>query len=108
MFARTKLENRVLLMDNLTELYCLVDDFCKNFDSILKNHSVPGPKRKRQRATQLSLAEMVTIMILFHQLRYRQFKVFYQHHVLQLLHKEFPNTPSYQRDGGIDATLCHG
>lgn len=36
-------------------------------------------------------------MVLFRLLRYRQFKIFYPYHVLQLLRKAFPNAPSYQR-----------
>ena len=54
-------------------------------------------KRRRIRASGLSLAELMTLVVLFHQLRYRQFKAFYLHHVCQHLRREFPGLPSYQR-----------
>lgn len=55
-----------------------------------------GNKRCR-RSTQLSLAEMMTLVVMFHPLRFRQFKVFYLYHVCSHLRKEFPNLPSYSR-----------
>jgi len=84
-------------MDNLTELYCLMDDFCKEFEPALHARLLADGKRKRQRACSLSLAELMTLVVLFHQIRYRQFKMFYLHHVQAHLRSEFPNLPSYQR-----------
>ncbi len=40
---------------------------------------------------------MMTLVVLFHQLRFSQFKVFYLYHVRLYLRKEFPNLPSYSR-----------
>ena len=84
-------------MDHLTELYCLMDDFCKEFEPALKAKLIADGKRRRNRATTLSLAELMTLVVLFHQIRYRQFKLFYLHHVSQHLRREFPRLPSYQR-----------
>ena len=86
-------------MDHLTELYCLMDDFCKEFEPQLRAHllSAPCGSRKRIRATRLSLPELMTLVVLFHQIRYRQFKAFYLHHVSLNLRAEFPNLPSYNR-----------
>jgi len=84
-------------MDHLTELYCLMDDFCKEFEPVLKGRLIADGKRRRNRSTSLSLAELMTLMVLFHQIRYRQFKLFYLHHVCRHLRKEFPRLPSYQR-----------
>jgi transposase len=39
----------------------------------------------------------MTLMVLFHQLRYRQFKAFYIHHEQAWLKREFPKAPSYAR-----------
>ncbi|MGP9514111.1 transposase, partial [Psychrobacter sp. AOP5-GZ1-6] len=36
-------------------------------------------------------------LVLFHQLRYRQFKAFYYHHMLGMMKRAFPNLPSYSR-----------
>jgi hypothetical protein len=39
----------------------------------------------------------MTILVLFHQRRYRQFKSFYYHHMHGMMKQEFPNLPSYSR-----------
>lgn len=84
-------------MESLTELFCFLDDFCKTFESQWKQSLLEQGLQKRQRSTCLSLSEMMTFVILFHQLRYRQFKMFYEWHIRKFLHSEFPNAPSYQR-----------
>ena len=85
-------------MDNLTELYCFVDEFCKEFEPLFKTRLLSATgKHQRNRATCLSLAELMTLVVLFHQIRYRQFKAFYLNHVCAHLRKEFPHLPSYQR-----------
>jgi hypothetical protein len=45
----------------------------------------------------LSLAELMALVILFHQLRFRQFKSFYLAYVCRHLRAEFPRLPSYHR-----------
>jgi hypothetical protein len=52
-------------MDNLTELCCLMDDFCKEFEPALKAKLIADGKWRRNRATRLSLAELMTLMVLF-------------------------------------------
>jgi len=84
-------------MDNLTELYCLMDDFCKEFEPALHRQMISHGVRQRRRACSLSLAELMTLLVLFHQVRYRQFKQFYLCHVRAHLRNEFPRLPSYQR-----------
>lgn len=84
-------------MDSLTELFCLMDDFCKEFEPVLKQRRLTDGTCKRNRSTGLSLSELMTLMVLFHQLRYRQFKCFYLYHVHAHLRREFPYLPSYQR-----------
>lgn len=58
-------------MDNLTELYSLMDDFCKEFKPWLNACLLTDGHRKRRRVSGLSLAELITLSILFHQIRYR-------------------------------------
>jgi len=84
-------------MNDITELYCLMDDFCKKFEPILNAQLLTDGAKQRIRATSLSLAELMTLVVLFHQIRYRQFKSFYLHHVCQHLRGEFPTLPSYSR-----------
>jgi hypothetical protein len=56
-------------MDHLTELYCLMDDFCKECEPALHRQMISSGVRKRRRATGLSLAELMTLLVLFHQVR---------------------------------------
>lgn len=84
-------------MDDLTEIYCLMDDFCKQFEPTFNAKLLTDGTKRRLRKTGLSLAEMMTLVVLFHQIRYRQFKSFYLIHVCQHLKAEFPTRPSYSR-----------
>ena len=51
----------------------------------------------RVRAGKLSHSEIMTIMIHFHQSRYRDFKSYYTRHVQEHLRSEFPELVSYER-----------
>jgi hypothetical protein len=53
--------------------------------------------RERQATSTLSLSEVMTIVILFHQSGYRNFKTFYTAHVAKHLRSEFPRLVSYNR-----------
>ena len=83
-------------MDNLTELYCHIDDFYQQFKPEFEKQLIENG-RKRLRACKISVPEIMTILVLFHQLRYRQFKSFYYHHMLGMMKGYFPNLPSYSR-----------
>lgn len=82
---------------NVEEIYCAVDDFMKNFLTVWHTHMLENNLRQRKREGKLSMAEMMTILILFHQSNYRCFKHFYQMHVCQHLTQEFPQLISYSR-----------
>ena len=64
-------------MDSLTETFCLIDDFCREFEPAFHKRLLANGVKKRQRKGELSLSELMTLMVLFHQLRFRQFKCFY-------------------------------
>ncbi|SFM87791.1 Transposase DDE domain-containing protein [Nitrosomonas communis] len=84
-------------MDSLTELFCLMDDFCRLFEPTLEHRLLGTGAKKRKRRSQLSLSELMTLAVLFHQLRFYQFKSFYLAYVCRHLRTEFPKLPSYQR-----------
>jgi len=84
-------------MDSLTETFCLIDDFCRQFEPAWHKRMLQTGSKKRQRKSELSLAELMTLVVLFHQLRFRQFKSFYLNHACRYLRAEFPKLPSYQR-----------
>ena len=82
---------------SLLELYCHVDTFCHAFlpqwDQQLRQHG----QRTRQRSGHLAMSEILTILIYFHQMRFRDFKTYYLAYVLGHLHQEFPQAVSYHR-----------
>jgi transposase len=84
-------------MDSLTELFCLIDDFCQGFEPEWEKRLLTDGQKKRRRPASLSLSELMTLAVLFHQLRYRQFKSFYFSYALRFLRSEFPGLPSYHR-----------
>ena len=83
---------------SLVALFVSVDDFCIAYDNYIQSSQLgeqtrqrPGPKPR------LSLSEIMTIIIHFHQSGYREFKTYYNNEVCQHLHAEFPNLVSYNR-----------
>ena len=84
-------------MESLTELFCLIDDFCRWFEPAWERHQLTAGTPKRRRRSTLSLSELMTLVVLFHQLRFRQFKRFYLEYVRRYLHAAFPTLPSYHR-----------
>jgi transposase len=84
-------------MDSLTELFCLMDDFCRLFEPAWEKRLLNSGNKKRKRRSELSLSELMTLTVLFHQLRFRQFKSFYLCYACRHLRAEFPKLPSYSR-----------
>ncbi len=84
-------------MSALLSIFCDIDDFCKAFEPAFHKHLLAAGKRQRKRATRLSLSEMMTIIVSFHQSGYRTFKDYYTRYVVQHLRAEFPDLVSYQR-----------
>ena len=82
---------------NLIELFGKIDDFCNEFTPIWNKKLIELNKMKRNRNHQLSLSEMITIVIFFHQSGFRNFKDFYTKYVCIHLKNEFPKLLSYSR-----------
>jgi len=84
-------------MDSLLELFCDVDDFCKVFLPFWNQHLLASGQKQSQRARSLTISEIMTILIAFHQSHYRDFKAYYSEQVLNSWHSEFPGLVSYTR-----------
>jgi transposase len=84
-------------MDSLTEMFCDVDDFCQSFVPAWQKQMLSTGEIQRQRARSLSISEIITILIHFHQSHYRNFKAYYTEYVLVRLSREFPGLVSYNR-----------
>ena len=84
--------------DKVTEIFCMADDFCKFFDAMTAKYTLkPTGKRKYHRNSTMSKAEVMLIMILFHDSAYRCFKHFYLEKVCKQLRHLFPKVVSYKR-----------
>lgn len=81
---------------DITDLYCLVDDFCKFYTEQEKQKLIPS-NLKRNRMCHMSLSELLTIMIMYHSSHSKNFKYFYKTSIEYLYKKEFPKALSYNR-----------
>lgn len=80
--------------NQITEIYCVVDEFMLEFSKSMKDQSIGNPPKKLPR---MSPSEVITIMILYQLSAIRNFKAFYTSYVLKHMTSEFPNTVSYNR-----------
>lgn len=87
----------------LISIFCDVDDFCKEFEPewrkilIEQDRGLIGNKKRRNRKSELSLSEAITIVTMFHKTRHRTFKDYYERYVLAFLKPFFPKLLSYSR-----------
>ena len=83
----------------VTELFCIIDEFCKHFDAenagnLLEDNS--GTKRRRRQAS-LSDSEIMTILLYFHFGTFRNFKHYYLFFIKGTIKSYFPKPVSYNR-----------
>ena len=82
----------------VTEIYCMADDFCKEFTLQQKKYMVEDKKTKhRNKPNRMSDAEIMVILILFHSGGFRCFKHYYKEYVCKHLKHLFPRQVSYNR-----------
>ena len=81
----------------LTSFYYIVDEFCKDFEPKWREHLLITGVSKRIKPSALSLSEILTIVIHFHQSNHRNFKQYYINYVSAYLRTDFPKLVSYGR-----------
>ena len=81
---------------SIRRLFCHVDDFCQ-WLTTWENARLLGVTRKRGPAPRMSMSEVMTILIHFHQPHYRDFNAYYRQHVCKHMRSEFPALVSYTR-----------
>jgi len=87
-----------MLVDKVIEFYVLLDDFNQEFEVEIKKHLLESKiQGKRNRASQLSDAEIMSILLLFHYGQFTNLKSFYQLYVCVHLKDLFPDLVSYNR-----------
>ena len=82
---------------SLLELFCEIDDFCQIHEAEIHQQLLEDGIKKRNRRGTMSMSEMMTIVVYFHQQGFRNFKTFYLGYVWRHLHSEFPKLLSYSR-----------
>jgi len=80
--------------DKISDIFCLVDEFCKDFDKTTQPFVLGKPPK---RPPIMSKSEIISICMLFHLSGFRCFKHFYMFYVQRHMQNEFPNTVSYNR-----------
>lgn len=81
---------------DFTMLFVDVDDCWKNFEKIYAAHLIEDGIRKRNRDSNLSISEIMTLLIAFQTSGYRTFKDYYRY-VLKHHKSDFPGLVSYDR-----------
>ena len=84
---------------SIVSLFCKTDDFFLAYEAYLAPRSLEDgkPTETRGRPRSLHPSEVMTILIAFHQSKYRTFKHFYEKHVCVYWCAAFPNLVSYSR-----------
>lgn len=81
---------------DIVAIFCCIDDFCILYEEFEKHHLINTDKRRNRVAT-LTLAEMLTIMVIFHFSPCKTFKHFYKDYLQGKHAGDFKKFPSYER-----------
>ena len=84
----------MIFYSKITEIFCVIDEFCKEYGQIVDKSLLGNPPKRPPR---MSTSEIITITVLFHLGGFRTFKHFYIHYVQEHMNEEFPQTVSYNR-----------
>lgn len=84
----------MIIYSKVTEVFCLVDEFCQEYSKIVDRSLLGNPAK---RPSIMSQSEVITIAIIFQLSGFRTFKHFYIFYVKNHIKQEFPNTVSYNR-----------
>ena len=62
--------------DKITEIFCIIDEFCQEYDKEIARMSIcePDGRKHRNRKWTMSRSEIMTILIYFHFNTFRNFQ----------------------------------
>ena len=83
-------------MEQLIELFCDADDFCKAFEEYHRAHLLPDGAPDIPKCA-MSMSEIMTIVIYFHLSNHRTFKWYYLEYIRGTMKEYFPQALSYNR-----------
>jgi len=81
----------------LVALFYLIDEFCKELEPKWRAQRIASGERQRTKHCRMSLSEILTIIIHFHQSNHKTFKHYYLGYVQTQLSGDFPGLVSYTR-----------
>lgn len=81
----------------LVALFYLIDEFCKEFEPKWRAERINSGLAQRNKACRMSLSEILTIIVHFHQSNHKTFKYYYLNYVCVQLRSDFPGLVSYSR-----------
>jgi hypothetical protein len=84
-------------MNNLVELYCDVDDFCKVFIPQWQKQLLEDGGRQSHKDSRMSISEMMTVVIGFHMSHHRNFKNYYLGYISYFYKNDLPKLLSHTR-----------
>jgi len=84
-------------MITIDEIFCWVDDFCKESNVNYKREQLANGKQCRNREGKLNESEVITLLIYFQFSKFRDFKAYYTRYVMTDLKSAFPDLVSYSR-----------
>lgn len=84
----------MITYDKITDIFCIIDEFCKNFDETTQSFILGKPSK---RPPKMAKSEVMCITLLFHLSGFRCFKHFYLFYVQRHMQSDFPQTVSYNR-----------
>ena len=66
--------------NKITEIFCIIDDFCQEYDKEIARMSIcePDGRKHRNRKWTMSRSEIMTILIYFHFNTFRNFKHYWR------------------------------
>lgn len=84
----------MITYDKVTDIFCIVDEFCKNFEKNTKKFILGKPSK---RPATMSNSEVISILLLFQMSGFKCFKHYYIFYVQKHMLDDFPRTVSYSR-----------
>ncbi len=81
----------------LVALFYLIDEFCKEFEPQWRKQRIASGLAQRNKPGAMTLSEVLTVIVHFHQSNHRTFKGYYCDHVTVNLAHDFPRLVSYNR-----------
>lgn len=89
----------MLSTDEVTEIFYLIDEFSKEFNSTLSEHRLSNDnnRKHRNKPNRMSNSEVMTILVAFHLSGMRNLKAYYLFYVAKHMNAEFPRLVSYNR-----------